>query len=870
MYTSRKSVTFGSVSSIIFFNLLFVKNHIFRNKQTNRHILILGATLYLISSTIIVSFTTLNKLSVADFSYSTSTFISLIIFLSLNLVFWGLGIFLTTQIVNRHSKLKVESNSVEGVNDSQKEVLSSPFDLDQIFNSTTNGLRIIDTQFNVLKLNESFCRITGIPFKEDINDKCYESFPSSSCHTTNCPLEQIKQGEALVEKQEVRFNRNNERVICQYSAKPFYGIDGELIGIIEDFNDVTELNKAQEYQLKTQQQFESLLNAMPVGVFIRDFEGNMFYQNTYMDKAFGSFNFERKNIKYVFPSTQVDRFMEEDKMVDKHGSVIVEEQLTDGNGIERTYVTHKFKFLGSKNQSLIGGVSIDITKRKNAEHNFYVLSKAINNSPIGVVITAPDGMIEFCNPEFAKLASSPKEELLGSTFPAFFELVNNPLRDAINKALLGTVYQEEKSLKLFSTDTRWYSISVAPVYNKKNEVAHLIFVFDDITQRKEYEKEMSIARTKAEESDRLKTAFLSNLSHEIRTPLNAILGFSSLLNNPHISDQEKLEIPALLLNHSNELLDIINDIIDVSAIETNQLTIKKTECKLNSLLIKTFNDFIQANRKKSLKTYIKLGVTEESFTILTDPDRLSQVVKHLLSNALKFTSNGFIEFGYTFKDANTLMFYVIDSGVGLEEEQKNFIFSPFRQAEESKTRNFNGLGLGLAISKHIIERLGGKIWVNSTKGEGSTFYFTLPYIPVRMKFEEYVPPVRNGITFDWTHKTIMVADDIDSNFVYIQTLLKPTGANLLWAKNGKEAINMAQSKDIDLVLMDIVMPEVDGFEATKQIKLIKNSIPVICQTAYPSPEHQKAGIESGMDKFLAKPIAAYDMLLAIDEYITKN
>ena len=850
-----------------------MKNNFFFNKQTNRQILVLGAILYLISSTIvIVSGASLNNWRFHDIPSSTPIAIHLIIFLSLNLLFWGLGIFLITRLVNRNIWRKPESqaSSNEIDNRSTNDAKVNNFELDQIFNSTTNGIRIIDTQFNVLKLNEAFCRITGIPFKEEINDKCYESFPSSSCHTSNCPLEQIKHGEEQVEKQEVRFNRNNERVICQYRAKPFYENNGGLIGIIEDFKDITELNIAQESQLKTQKQFESLLNSMPVGVFIRDFEGNMFYQNTYMDKAFGAFNFERKNIKYVFPSNQVDRFIEEDKVVDKYGSVIVEEQLIDGNGIERTYVTHKFKFLGSKNQFLIGGVSIDITKRKHAEHNYYVLSKAINNSPIGVIITSPDGVIEFCNPEFAKLATKSKEELNGTIFPVFIEIVNNPLALGVSKALLGTVYQEEKCLRIYSNESRWYAISIAPVYNKKGDVAHLIFIFDDITQRKEYEKEMTIARNKAEESDRLKTAFLSNLSHEIRTPLNAILGFSSLLNNPTISEQEKLEIPALLSIHSNELLEIINDIIDVSAIETNQLTIKKTECKLNSLLTKTFTDFIQSNKKQSLKTYIKLGVSEETFTILTDPDRLSQVVRHLLSNAVKFTSSGFIEFGYTFKDANTLLFYIIDTGVGLSEEETSIIFNPFRQVDDSKTRNFNGLGLGLAISKHIIERLGGKIWVNSTKNEGSTFYFTLPYIPIRAKFNEYTPPVKNGIKFDWTHKTIMVADDIDSNFMFIQTLLKPTGANLLWAKNGKEAINMAQNKEIDLVLMDIVMPEVDGFEATKQIKLLKNHIPIICQTAYPSPENQKAGIESGMDKFLAKPIAAYDMLIAIDEYIAKN
>jgi PAS domain S-box-containing protein len=683
-------------------------------------------------------------------------------------------------------------------------------------------------------------------------------------------MEQLKAGAEVVDQRDIRFKPSGNKIICQYRATPFVGKRGEFLGIIEDFKDITELEIAKDNIKETQKQYETLMNSMPVGVYIRDFDGNMIYQNSYMDKVFGPFNFEKKNIKYIFPSTQVDRFLEEDKYVQRYGSFIVEEQLIDSSGDDRTYVTHKFKFSGANNVLLIGGVSIDISKRKQAEHNYYVLSKAIKNIPIGVLISSPEGVVEFSNPEFEKISGKSNEEILGEIFPPFIEIEESALGSTIKKALSGVVFQEEKSFSLYNNPVNWYSLSVAPVFNRNGSVAHIIFVFDDINQRKESEKEIVIAKTRAEESDKLKTAFLSNLSHEIRTPLNAILGFSSLLNNPTISYDEKLEIPNHLVGHSNTLLEIIDDLIDIAAIETKQLLVKKGECQLNQLLTKTFTEFLKANPKNNLKTYIKLGVAEESFTILTDSDRLSQVIRHLLSNALKFTSNGFVEFGYTFRDASTLLFYVIDTGVGLNSKEQEFVFNPFRQADDSKTRNFNGLGLGLAISKNIIERLGGKIWVNSTKDEGSTFFFTLPYIPVRAKFEEFIVPTKELVTFNWSNKTIMVADDIDSNFKFIQTLLKPTGVNLLWAKNGREAINMAKDKEIDLVLMDIVMPEIDGFEATKQIKQFNNDIKIICQTAYPSPENKQAGIDCGMDKFLAKPIAVYSMMETINDYISKN
>ena len=752
------------------------------------------------------------------------------------------------------------------------ELLSHNDQLSQIFNATANGIRIVDKNFNVINVNSSFSLLTGMHADAIIGKKCYDIFPSNSCHTANCPLEQIKQGLSIVQSKEIRYSAQGKKLIYQYKARPFVTKQGDLIGIIEDFKDITDLHTAQETVNQTKKQYETLLDSMPVGVFIRDFQGNMYYQNKYMDKVFGPVVDGRKNLRNIHPSL-ADKFFEEDKLVDKYGLFVTEEKLVDSNGFDRTYVTHKFKFAGANNVALIGGVSIDITKRKKAEQNSYVLTKAIVNSPIGVLITSPKGEVEFCNPEFEKYATITSEDILGKQFPYLLPSKENKLQDAIDVALNGGVYQGEQQLSLYDNLPQWFAISIAPVLNREGIISHLIFVFDNITERKEYEKQIVIAKGKAEESERLKTSFLSNLSHEIRTPLNAILGFSSLLSNDSVSPQDKEEIPALLVGHSNELLDLINDLIDISAIETNQFTISKTECRLNQVISDAFNEVV-SNKKfmenKSIKTIVKLGVLEDTFSILADSKRLSQVVKHLLTNAIKFTNSGFVELGYTFKDANNLLFYIIDTGVGLTPREKSIIFNPFRQADDSRTRMFNGMGLGLAISKHIIERLGGKIWVDSTKDQGSTFYFTLPYIPVKNKFDTVVLTPKHKDVFNWQSKTILVADDIDSNYRFIQTLLRPTGANLLWAKNGREAVNMVKENKVDLILMDVVMPELDGFEATREIKRINSKVKVICQTAYPATDHQVACRESGMDSYLAKPIPPILMLKTIDEFISHN
>ncbi|MFP4555519.1 MAG: ATP-binding protein [Bacteroidales bacterium] len=766
----------------------------------------------------------------------------------------------------------LRTNFEERFYERSKEIIDTNRVLHQIFNSTTNGVRIIDCNFNVIRVNDAFVSTSGFARSELEDKKCFEVFPSTSCYTDNCPLYQIKRRKETIQRNEMRFKKCGKRLTCMYQAKPFYNNNKEFSGIIEDFKDITYYADEKEKDKQMQDQFENLLNAMPVGVFVRDFKGNMHYQNSYINKAFGRVSLEKINISDSLPKEQAKRFLNEDAMVSRLGNIAIEEQLTDNNGIERTYVTHKFKFIGPNKTPLVGGISIDISKRKQAEHNYYVLTKAINNLPVGVLITSPKGIVEFFNPEFNKINLPTKSNKIGEQFICFTEEYPDPhFKRAINDALYGNVHQCELSIKSKQFDVKWYSLSVAPVLNRHSQVAHIVFVFNDVTERKKYEKDITIAKTQAEESERLKTAFLSNLSHEIRTPLNAIQGFSTLLNSTDVSDEDKRKLPKELEKHSNSLLEIINDLIDISAIETNQFSITLTECQLNKLLVRTFNDFRRNIPNKNLKTHIKLGVAEDSFTVLVDPQRLSQVIHHLLSNAIKFTKSGFIEFGYIFKDPKTLLFYFIDTGVGLSQKEQEFIFDPFRQADDSNTRDFNGLGLGLAIAKNIVERHGGKIWVNSQKGQGATFYFTLPYVPVREKFEEYVPSKNTLSNFKWNNKTILLADDADSNYKFIQALIKPTGANLLWAKNGREAIDLVKSSNsIDLILMDIVMPEVDGFEAAKKIKSIDGNVKIVCQTAYPSPENRKAWFDCGMDEFLAKPIASYKMMEVIDEFISNN
>lgn len=759
------------------------------------------------------------------------------------------------------------------VADRTREVLNTNVELYQIFNSTANGMRIINTNYDIIRVNDSFCRISGTTRESIEGEKCYDIFPGVFCHTTNCPLDRIRDGEIAVETEEVRFKKGGKKIRCQHSAVPFWGGNGELLGIIEDFKDITEKLEVENTLRKTEEQFSVFMDNMPIGVFIKDYTGVLLYQNKYLTNVFGFDKFIGKNISEELNPKWGNRISLEDEKVLQHGKIEFEETLTDKEGHDKTFVTHKFRFHGLDNNWKIGGVSIDITKKKITEHFLYVLSKAIKNSPVSIVITNPVGNIEFINPSFTNLTGhSPSEAIHKNLLEMKVEYNSGKnLYTAIECVKKGNVWKGEIQLQSIKGEHFWVLASFAPIFNRRGEVSHGIASMEDITTRKESERELLLSKTKAEESDKLKTAFLSNLSHEIRTPLNAIIGFSSLLTDSDLSIIEKKNLSDVLYKNSNDLLKLIENLIEISEIETGQLAIKKGECCVNKLMTELQETYLNEDKKgKYVKLNFKKEIRSEDFTILTDPLRLKQVLNNLISNATKFTENGFIEFGYTFKDERTLMFYIIDTGIGIEPEKQKYIFSPFRQADDSNTRRFGGMGLGLAISKHIVEKLGGKIWLTSIPGSGSTFFFTVPYIPVRFKFEPEQKEEKKQ-TYNWRNKKILVADDIDSNYVYLKAAIKHTAAEVIWAKTGLEAVELVRNNpDINIVLMDIVMPEMDGYEATKLIKLHNNNLPVVCQTAYPNNDNNQNAFDCGFDSFMAKPIKIEGMLQIIDKYISQN
>lgn len=401
------------------------------------------------------------------------------------------------------------------------------------------------------------------------------------------------------------------------------------------------------------------------------------------------------------------------------------------------------------------------------------------------------------------------------------------------------------------------------------------FVFSrNITERKISEEKLKNAKEKAERSDKLKSVFLANMSHEIRTPMNAIIGFINLLGDSDITQDQKDEIIDLAQLSSNDLLNIISDIIDVSKIEADELTVNKSLNYVNRLIKgihKIYLKDINYIQKENLELKLDLELNSDRIAVFTDPARFKQVMSNLINNALKFTDEGEIIIGYnqiTQGGRKLLKFYVKDTGIGIPNEKLDVIFDRFNQLVDDRRKSYKGTGLGLAISKKLVDLLGGQIGVESREGVGSEFNFTLPYqvldSPDTPEESKDLKPAK----INWSEKTILIVEDTPSNYYLLEHYLKPTKVKLFWAKSGKEAIDLFKQEDkFDLVLMDIQLPGINGYEATKLIKAHNKDVPVIAQTAYALSGEKEHSLNEGCDDFISKPVKKEMFIELISNYL---
>ncbi len=514
---------------------------------------------------------------------------------------------------------------------------------------------------------------------------------------------------------------------------------------------------------------------------------------------------------------------------------------------------------------------VDITERKQAElalRSSEEKYRTLTESFESVIITVDaDGIIHYANQTAAKAFDVTPEMLTGRNMYDLFpgKMAEHQMTN-IRKVISGHKGMVNEAQTMVRGEMLWYRTSIQPLADVTGEVHLALVNAVDISEIKEAEKKLITAKEKAEENDRLKSAFLTNVSHEIRTPMNGILGFTELLETPDLPEDARAEYIDIIKQSGDRMLNTINDLIEISSIETGVVAVMEGATNVNELLYSLFNFFELQSEQKGLQLYCNTSLPDEKAIIITDKNKLDSILTNLIRNAIKFTQKGSVEFGYKPK-SRELEFYVSDTGGGIPADRISAVFERFVQGDIRITRPYEGSGLGLSITKAYVEMLGGSIHVESKEKEGSVFRFTIPWKPKEGEKSTKISEDKTRRDNLLENSTILVVEDDDVSFIYLARVLERTGSQILRADSGQEAIKLCRTNsNIDIVLMDIKMPGMDGYEATGKIREFNKELIIIAQTANAFKDEHERALAAGCNDYIAKP---YDPK-ALLEVLTRN
>lgn len=500
----------------------------------------------------------------------------------------------------------------------------------------------------------------------------------------------------------------------------------------------------------------------------------------------------------------------------------------------------------------------------------------LDNIPLAILSLDTDGHFQLANLSFVKLFDLDKTKI-NSKFH-----VNNfkPFKGSIFlkkiNALINQQRQFDHEIKLgeIGNKSNVFRSRGTTIVSADEQIISYMIIIGDITKRKHAEKNLIKAKEQAEEANMLKTAFLSNLSHEIRTPLNHILGFLELILIDDTSREEQKEYSSFIRGSSEDLLKRIDDIIDISKIETGQMDINKVKINVDDFLEDLYTSS-QNYQVKYKRQDVEFNLARDNnytdISILSDPEKLKQIIFSFVDNAFIFTESGKVEIGFDITDNNGISFFVRDTGVGIDPQHHESIFEHFRQVDNSPTRTIGGSGLGLAISRGLSKLLGGNITVKSKPGVGSTFYLSLPQSIISLEISsDSTLPLSSENTYDWKNSTILIAEYEEVDYNLLKVILGKTRANLLRAKTGDEAIRLYHENKPDLVLINFDLPVISGDELARIIKAKDSMVPIIARINFGNEDDIKRAKSSGIDKLITKPIQNNNLLGTINDLIIKG
>ena len=759
-----------------------------------------------------------------------------------------------------------------------EKLLSQTTLLEAQLNSTLDGILIVGRDNRRILLNRRMIELFNVPadIAEDKDDSRLLKHVMDLTKNPGRFLERIIYLNDHPDKEssdEIEFA--DGMVIDRYSA-PVAGRDGKSFGRIWIFRDITERKLADSL-------FRDIIEKNPISIQILNMDGYTIQTNPAHTKLFGV-------------TTPANYSIFKDTQLLNQGLGVLFDKVKEGETVnfpDSKFNVHDvdpsfpdvmawIKAVGFTLQNKNGVphrvvlMHENITERKHAEALFHDI---IEKNPMSIQIVDKNGYTLNGNPAYTNL--------FGSLPPPGFSIFEDLQRKSpelgklISLARQGEVvhlpdiYYNTKDVDPDLPDKPvWIRALLFPLNDTSGKPERYVFMHENITERKLAEQELIKTMERAEESDRLKSAFLANMSHEIRTPMNGILGFAGLLKEPGLKGEEQQKYIRIIEKSGTRMLNIINDIVDISKIESGQMEVALSAVNVNSVTDYLYAFFKPEAETKGIRLILENSLPAKEAVIISDKNKFDSILTNLIKNAIKYTFAGSIEFGYHFVGTPHqpfLQFFVKDTGIGIPEERQEVIFERFIQADISDTQAYQGAGLGLAIAKAYVEMLGGKIRVESEYGKGSVFYFSIPYITGNQAINTFVNAISTENPDTRVAKLkILIADDDETSDLFIETLISPFSREVLHAETGTEAVRLFGSNpDIDLVMMDMKMPGMNGYEATRQIRQFNTDVIIIAQTAYGLSGDREKALEAGCNDYISKPIAREELLGLIQKHSNK-
>ncbi len=754
--------------------------------------------------------------------------------------------------------------------------------------SIGDAVMITDRDGHITLMNRVAEQLTGHAFKQaegcPVGKILYLNDPATGKKITNPVTKVPATGKtARFASNTILIAKNGSEYPVTASASPIKDRKGNINGVVIVFRDITESYKMREELSEKEEFTKAVMDNLPVGIAVNSVfpEVEALYMNDHFPRIYRTTRKKLTSPGSFWDTVYEDpRFREviKKRVLDDVASGDPERMFWENipitrKGKETTYITAYNTPVPEKNLWI--SVVIDVTDRKRAEDKLRESEaqyrSLIENSNDAIYLLY-DRKFDVINHRFEEMFGYTLEEVNSPGFD-FIRLVapeSRPLIEERQRKIADGDYVEPMyEFTALNREGKKMNVETSVSYINYKDGKAIQGIIRDVSERKIMMSELVRAKEKAEESDRLKTAFLQNISHEIRTPLNAIVGFSQFLGNAGLPADDQKHYTGIIVQSSKQLLSIITDIMSMATVDAGQEKIRESEVNINDLCMLVYDQFVDKADDRKVSIDFTSKISDKDAEIITDGTKLQQVISNLVGNAVKYTHEGSIKFGYTIKKRH-IRFFVEDTGIGIPKEMHQEIFKRFRQAVTSKSKVYGGSGLGLSIAKAYVEIMGGRIWLESEPGIGSRFFFT---IPLKRQAEKGLPGEESrgsAVNYD-KKRTIMIAEDEDLNYLLLSEFLKDINVEVCRAANGDEAVDICSSdRQVDLILMDIKMPVMDGHEATRKIREFNYKIPIIAQTAYISGQDKESAFESGCNDFLSKPFKKEELIMKVNSLLDRK